>query len=127
MLANVILLALAICRPDRARVCPDDVNSVCAGGIDYDNECLAERSGACDVRPGPCSGLRRLDSLPCEEGHVLSEEGYCTPMPWSDYKSCYEEQLQGACPGGVDPNPWVGKHCVLTCLGLTWQPLPHFP
>lgn len=52
---------------------------------------------------------------PCADGEFLSELGMCVPKPWSDFTSCAEEKLQGACKSGTDPNPWVGQHCQVTC------------
>ena len=106
-------------------VCTREYLPVCADGTDYGNRCMARAAGfigecADKIVSGRCSGAREeLQTVPqglnCADGEFFSELGRCVPKPWSDFRSCAEEKRQGACPGGNDPNFWVGENCGVTC------------
>lgn len=34
--------------------------------------------------------------------------GGCVKKPWSNFASCAQAEALGACPGGEDPNAWMG-------------------
>lgn len=115
-----ILLSACPLEQDNSIICNRAYSPVCAGGIDYANECVARVagfSGDCyhNVKTGTCSSLARAPPLSCTEDEVFSELGHCVPRPWSDFVSCATEKGQGACRGGRDPNAWVIEHCALTC------------
>lgn len=123
---TIIVLALGLeCQPDPSMVCTKEYQPVCADGTEYSNLCQAQAAGfvgscATKIVAGSCSGTRgELPTIPmgldCDANEFFSELGMCVPKPWSDFRSCAEEKRQGACPGGRDPNPWVGEHCTITC------------
>ena len=122
MIASLIL-TLA-CTPQPSRICTREYSPVCVdGNTQYNNLCLAETAGFYDacadrVSSGPCynRGEPKLpEGLGCGGDEVWSELKRCVAKPWSDFLSCQEEARQGACGDGADPNPWVAKHCVVTC------------
>lgn len=122
MLAVYALIVLA-CTPNPGKVCTREFDPVCADGTEYSNLCQAQAAGftgecAVKVVPESCN-VRNLPTAPtglnCGVNEFYSETGSCVPKPWSDFNSCAEEKHQGACPGGTDPNPWVGMHCLITC------------
>ena len=64
------------------------------------------------VAQGEDQTLERMSR--CTDG-VFTESGACVSKPWPDFVSCAEEERQGACPQGTDPNAWVAEHCRRTC------------
>ncbi len=116
-----LFLLVLSCVPDPNRICPRVYRPVCAEGTrEFGNLCQAEAEGyigecAVHVKQGKCAPVPEQRAA-CAEDQVRDEaSGECIPKPWSDFHSCEEEQRQGACPGGSDPNPWVGEHCSVTC------------
>lgn len=117
MLLLSLLLSLS-CVPLPNTYCTRELSPVCADGVTYSNACLARAAGfhsdcASLVLPGECSSSP-ADACPPSRP-FFSETQVCVPKPWSDFAGCAVEKAQGACPGGSDPNPWVGEHCAITC------------
>jgi hypothetical protein len=95
---------------------------VCIDKSEFANECLARAAGfssecGFNVVRGGCFSRDFATCLPHVE--VFSELGVCIAKPWDDFVSCAEEKRQGACSNGRDPNPWVVKHCAITCENAT--------
>ena len=120
------MLALALlsltCIPNPTMRCSREYAPVCADKTEYSNLCQAQAAGFVDecasaVVLGPCTGRAGPQVfVPCPSTKFLSESTRtCVDKPWSDFHSCEIEKGQGACPGGHDPNPWVGIHCAVSC------------
>ena len=122
LITSLLLLA---CTPDPSMICTREYAPVCADNTEFTNRCLARAAGFrgdCEhsIVDGTCKTRGQLapelpSGLTCAPTETYSETGKCVPKPWSDFASCAEEKRQGACPGGRDPNPWVGQHCSVTC------------
>lgn len=108
------------CVPRNNMFCTREYLPVCGNGTTYSNMCRAEAAGfynncAQFVTQGACDSPDTVDRVTCESHQTFSEKGFCVNKPWSDFENCEIEKNQGACPGGNDPNPWVGEHCAKTC------------
>lgn len=116
MLSTLYTMLLA-CTPQPILRCNRDVQPVCAQNIEFLNLCHARAAGfhgacASQITNGPCN-MARESCIPTQT--KSEKDGLCVDKPWSDFVSCEIEKHQGACPGGNDPNPWVGEHCFTTC------------
>lgn len=116
---SIVFISILSCVPRQNMMCTREYRPVCGNGTTFSNRCMAETVGfyndcAKFLTAGEC-GDAMTARLRCDDGDFPSEKGMCVRKPWSDFSTCEEEKRQGACPGGADPNPWVGEHCQITC------------